>query len=123
MMFYKYFSQSIYNSSHYRIYITEAVNLDQIRKLESRGTLQLLLFLSEHGKTKVTDIEFQGSTSTLYRALSILAKLELIDEERRPPYTRYIQLTGDGEAIAKKLKEINAVLQAKKDRQEHQAPS
>ena len=95
--------------------------MDQILKLESKGVLQLLLFLSERGKTKVTDIEFQGSKSTLYRALSTLAKLELIDEERRPPYTRYIQLTGDGESVAEKLKEINAVLEAKKDRQRRQA--
>lgn len=93
----------------------------EMRKLESTGVLQLLLFFLKHGKTKVTDIEFQGSKTTLYRALSILAKLELIDEERKRPYTRYIQLTGDGQAIAEKLKEINAVLEAKRDRRQHQA--
>lgn len=97
--------------------------MSQIIKLESKGTLQILLSLLEKGKTKVTEIEFHGSKTTLYRALSILARLELIDEERRPPYTRYIQLTGDGKAIAEKLKEINAILEAKKDRLKHQARS
>jgi len=92
-----------------------------IKQLENKAMLQLLLFLFEHGKTKVTDIDIEASSGTLYRALNNLAKMELIDEERRPPYTRYIQLTGDGKAIAEKLKEINAVLEAKKDRRERQA--
>jgi len=92
-----------------------------IKQLENKAILQLLLFLFQHGKTKVTDIEIDASSGTLYRALNKLAKLELIDEERRPPYTRYIQLTGDGKAIAGKLKEINAVLEAKRDRQQRQA--
>lgn len=92
-----------------------------IKQLENKAILQLLLFLFQHGKTKVTDIEIDASSGTLYRALNKLAKLELIDEERKRPYTRYIQLTGDGKAIAEKLKEINMVLKAKKDRQQHQA--
>ena len=92
-----------------------------IKQLENKAMLQLLLFLFEHGKTKVTDIDIEASSGTLYRALNALAKMELIDEERRPPYTRYIQLTGDGKAIAEKLKEINAVLEAKKDRRQRQA--
>ena len=92
-----------------------------IKQLENKAMLQLLMFLLEHGKTKITDIEIEASSGTLYRALNTLAKMELIDEERRPPYTRYIQLTGDGKAIAEKLKEINTVLEAKKDRRERQA--
>jgi predicted transcriptional regulator len=88
-----------------------------IKRLESNATLQILLFLLERGKTKVTDIEVDASSGTVYRALNILGKLELIDEERSPPYTRYIHLTGDGEAIGKKLKEINGILEAKKARQ------
>ena len=95
--------------------------MSQITKLESKGTLQILISLLKKGKTKVTEIEFQGSKTTLYRALSILARLELIDEERKPPYTRYIQLTGDGKTIAEKLSEIEAILKAKKDRRERQA--
>jgi DNA-binding HxlR family transcriptional regulator len=98
-------------------------NLNTIKHLESKGVLQILLFLLGRKETKVTDIEFEGSNSTLYRALNTLAKLELIDEERVKPYTRYIHLTGDGEAIAKKLKEIAAVLEAKKARQQRQAHS
>jgi len=91
-----------------------------IKQLENKAMLQLLMFLLEHGKTKITDIEIEASSGTLYRALNTLAKMELIDEERRPPYTRYIQLTGDGKAIAEKLQEINTVLEAKKDRRERQ---
>jgi DNA-binding transcriptional ArsR family regulator len=92
-----------------------------IKNLEHKGALQILLFLLQEGKTKVTDIDVDVSSTTVYRALTTLAKLELIDEERKPPFTRYIQLTGDGEAIAKKLEEINAVLEAKKDRLKRQA--
>jgi DNA-binding PadR family transcriptional regulator len=92
-----------------------------IKQLENKAVLQLLMFLLEHGKTKITDIKIEASSGTLYRALKSLATMELIDEERRRPYTRYIQLTGDGKAIAQKLKEINAVLEAKKDRRERQA--
>jgi len=97
--------------------------LGEIKHLEANGVLQIMLFLLGRRETKVTDIEFEGSNSTLYRALNTLAKLELIDEERVKPYTRYIHLTGDGEAIAKKLKEIQAVLEAKRVRQKRQARS
>lgn len=86
-----------------------------LKVLESRGVLQTLLFLLERaGKTKVTEIDINASTSTLYHALSILSKLELIEEERVPPFTRYLKLTPKGEAIAKNLKEINKILKAKK---------
>jgi Mn-dependent DtxR family transcriptional regulator len=94
-----------------------------IKELENRGVLQLLLFLYERGKTKVTDIDVSASSSTIFSALSRLARLELIDEERQRPYTRYIQLTGDGRAIAKKIEEIDTVLKAKRDRQSRQAHS
>jgi DNA-binding PadR family transcriptional regulator len=99
------------------------VNQKLIGELENKGVLQLLIFLLQHGKTKVTDIHIDASSGTLYRALNTLAKLELIDEERIRPYTRYIQLTGDGEAIGKKLEEINTILEAKKGRQGRQARS
>ena len=95
--------------------------MSEVRKFETKGALQLLLFLAEKGKVKITQIDFHGSKSTMYHALGTLAELELIDEERKPPFTRYIQLTGDGEAIAKKLQEINQILKAKKDRSKRQA--
>ncbi len=94
--------------------------MSQIKELENTGVLQTLLFLGEKGKTKITDIPLGGSNTTLYRALNILAEMELIKEERQKPFTRYIQLTGDGEAIAKKLAEINTILEAKKARQQRQ---
>ena len=97
--------------------------MPSIKKLENNGALQLLLFLHKHGKTKVTDIKIEASSGTLYRALKTLAELELIDEERRPPFMRYIQLTGDGEATAKKLAEIEAILEAKKGRLKRQVHS
>ena len=88
-----------------------------IKELESNGELQLLVFLLKNGKTKITDITLSGSTSTLYHALKILSELELIEEERKKPYTRYIKLTETGAAIAKKLAEINTLLDAKKAHQ------
>jgi DNA-binding PadR family transcriptional regulator len=97
--------------------------LREIKQLEHPGPLQILLFLFERGKTKVTAINIDASSGTLYRALNTLAKLELVDEERVRPYTRYIQLTGDGEAIAQKLKEISDILEAKKARQRRQVHS
>ena len=95
--------------------------MPSIKQMENSGILQILLFLYERGKTRVTDIDIEASSGTLYRALNTLSKLELIDEERVRPFTRYIQLTGDGKAIAKKTAEINAILDAKKDRQKRQA--
>jgi DNA-binding PadR family transcriptional regulator len=97
--------------------------MPSIKKLENNGALQLLLFLHEHGKTRVTDIKIEASSGTLYRALKTLAELELIDEERKPPFMRYIQLTGDGEAIAKRLAEMEVILEAKKGRLKRQAHS
>jgi len=91
--------------------------MDSIKKLENSAVLQILLFLHKRGKIKVTDIDVTASSGTVYRALNTLGRLELIDEERKPPFTRYIQLTGDGEAIAQKLEEIDAILEAKKERE------
>ena len=88
-----------------------------IRHLENRATLQILLFLSENGKTKLTDIDIEASKSSLYRALTILMKWELIREERVRPYTRYIVLTDNGKAIAKKLGEIELIMKAIREKQ------
>jgi len=97
--------------------------MGSIKQLENSGVLQILLFLHERGKTKVTDIDVDASSGTVYRALNTLAKLELIDEERIRPYTRKIQLTGDGEAIAQKLKQAEEIMDAKRARQRRQAHS
>lgn len=91
-----------------------------IRHLENRATLQILLFLDENGRTKLTDIDIEASKSSLYRALTILAKWELIKEERVPPYMRYINLTDEGKAVAKKLGEIESVLKAQREKQKLQ---
>ncbi len=86
-----------------------------IKELENAATLQILLYLHKQGKTKVTDINVQASSNTIFRALTRLSNLKLVDSERQKPYTRYLQLTRDGEAIAKKIEEINAILETKKD--------
>ena len=91
-----------------------------LRHLENRATLQILLFLSENGKTKLTDIDIEASKSSLYRALSILMKWELIREERVRPYTRYLVPTDDGKKIAKKLEEIESILKDTRERQKLQ---
>jgi predicted transcriptional regulator len=91
-----------------------------IRHLENRATLQILLFLDENGRTKLTDIDIEASKSSLYRALTILMKWELIREERVRPYTRYINLTDDGKLVAKRLEEIESILKARREQQKHQ---
>jgi predicted transcriptional regulator len=92
-----------------------------IKDLENKGELQLLIFLLENGKTKITDIKIDVAKSTVYHALDALSSIELIEEERTPPYTRYIQLTGDGKVVAKKLSEIAQILQAKREREANRA--
>jgi predicted transcriptional regulator len=91
-----------------------------IRHLENRATLQILLFLSENGKTKLTDIDIEASKSSLYRALTILMKWDLIREERVRPYTRYIVLTDNGKMVAKKLEEMESILKTVRERQKLQ---
>lgn len=88
-----------------------------IKELENKGALQLLIFLHEQGKTKITDIQIEAAKNTLYHALNSLSDLELIEEERSPPFTRYIQLTADGKTVAKRLLEIRQVLEAKEMRE------
>ena len=95
--------------------LKEGDTINVIKQLETKAALQILLFLLTNGKTKITDFQIDASSGTLYRALNTPARLELVDEERKPPFTRYIQLTGDGEAIAKELK-IDVILEAKKAR-------
>ena len=91
-----------------------------IRHLENRAALQILLFLDDYGKAKLTDIDIEASKSSLYRALTILMKWELIREERVRPYTRYILLTDDGKKVAKKLGEIESILKATREKQKLQ---
>jgi predicted transcriptional regulator len=76
--------------------------------------------LDEYGRTKLTDIDIEASKSSLYRALTILMKWELIREERVRPYTRYINLTDDGKLVAKRLEEIESILKARREQQKHQ---
>lgn len=91
-----------------------------IRHLENRATMQILLFLDEYGKAKLTDIDIEASKTSLYRALTILMKWELIREERVRPYTRYIVLTDDGKKIAKRLGEIESILKTVREKQKLQ---
>ncbi len=86
-----------------------------IKKLENSGVLQILLFLYERGKTKVTDIKIAASSGTVYRALDTLCELELITEERKPPFTRYIELTEKGQTVGRRLDEIKAILEDKRN--------
>lgn len=91
-----------------------------IRHLENRAALQILLFLDEYGKAKLTDIDIEASKTSLYRALTILIKWELIREERVRPYTRYIVLTDAGKMVAKKLGEIESILKTQREKQKLQ---
>jgi predicted transcriptional regulator len=82
--------------------------------------MQILLFLDEYGKAKLTDIDIEASKGSLYRALTILMKWELIREERVRPYTRYIVLTNNGTKVAKKLGEIESILKDAREKQQLQ---
>ena len=61
----------------------------------------------------MTDISIEASKATVYRALDNLLRLELVSEERVPPYTRFIKLTNHGQKIAEKIFEMEKILQAK----------
>jgi predicted transcriptional regulator len=76
--------------------------------------------LHVNGRAKLTDIDIEASKSSLYRALTILMKWELIREERVRPYTRYIVLTDEGQIVAKKLGEIESILKTTKEKQKPQ---
>jgi len=89
--------------------------------IENKATLQILQFLMKNGRTKVTDINIDASSSTLHRALNTLAELGLIQEEIVRPRIRYIELTPEGEGIAEAFREIDDILAAKKDRSKPQA--
>ena len=84
-----------------------------VADLEAAGNLQLLLFLYPNKRVKISDIGIKASRTTLYRSLDNLLKLELISEERVPPYTRFIKLTNHGQKIAEKIFEMEKILQAK----------
>ncbi len=88
-----------------------------VKELENKGALQLLLFLHEHGKTKITDIKIDAAKSTLYHALNTLFEMELIEEKRQPPVTRYIQLTSHGKTLSKQIVEIKQILETKNQRE------
>jgi hypothetical protein len=83
-------------------------------ELETKGALQLLLFLYNTQKeVKITDIKINAAHNTVYRALETLLQLNLVDEARVPPYTRYIKLTKKGKSVANLLKDIEMILQEK----------
>ncbi|MGD6850438.1 MAG: hypothetical protein ACQCN6_00080 [Candidatus Bathyarchaeia archaeon] len=93
-----------------------------ITDLEATGDLQLLLFLYPNKRAKISDINIKASRSTLYNVLETLSRLELIDEERVPPYTRYIKLTSDGQKMAEKVFEMEKIFQAKQSHKKSQNP-
>jgi Mn-dependent DtxR family transcriptional regulator len=93
----------------------------ELADIETKGALRLILFLHESKKpVKITDIKIGVTQNTVYRILGILLRLELVDEHREPPYTRYIELTDDGKKMAQKIKEMKEILDAKVSRQKSQ---
>ncbi len=85
----------------------------KVTDLESAGNLQLLLFLYPNKRVKMADISIDASKATVYRALGNLLKLELVSEERVPPYTRFIKLTEQGQKVAEKISGMEKILQTK----------
>lgn len=81
-----------------------------VTNLEAAGNLQLLLFLYPNKRVKMTDISIDASKATVYRALDNLLRLGLVSEERVPPYTRFIELTEQGQKVAEKIFEMEKLL-------------
>ncbi len=88
-----------------------------IEKLEKKAALQTLLLLYNCEKASRTDLRnnIKANIQTIYSALEILKKLELIEEKTMEsfPFTVYIYLTERGRRVAELLSEIEAVLKDK----------
>nr|MDO8082841.1 helix-turn-helix transcriptional regulator [Candidatus Freyarchaeota archaeon] len=85
-------------------------------RLEQTGAIQLLLYLYDKKKVKLSDviIDQRGkiSQAALYPAAKVLSDLGLITDVKtdRPP-RRFLSITPKGEHAVKKLEEFREILE------------
>lgn len=85
----------------------------RVLELEQVGAIQILLFLLEKPlkMTELTEL-FQGSNTTIYRAVPKLRNLGLIEDKVTSyPVKRIFNLTEKGRKVAEKLREIEKLLE------------
>lgn len=89
-----------------------------MKHLEAKGRLRILIYLLKKGRAQVSIIQEETDipTQTVANALQTLHMLKLTEEQREPPYKRYISLTQKGRMLAEKLMEIEKVLSESKIR-------
>ena len=88
-----------------------------ITSLQKTGVLEILFYLHTHKKASRTDLRdnIHAVLETLYKtSLPTLKQLGLIRETKNSkfPFTVEIVLTRKGEEIAKKVVEINEMLES-----------
>ena len=86
-------------------------------KLQRKGVLEILLYLHKHGKASRKNLRdnVDAVLETIYKtSLPTLKVLGLIKETRthKFPFTVEIFLTEKGKKVAKKLLEINELLES-----------
>ena len=88
-----------------------------IEVLEHTRTARFLLFLHKRGSVPVSHIRWQikGGQKTIYDIIRRLKEASLIQEEIEDefPWRRVIKLTEKGVQVARKLEEIQLILEEK----------
>ena len=83
-------------------------------KLEQKAALRILVILAEGDKT-ITDLRktVKAAQDTIYRALTNLKELNLIEEveEKTFPRRKFYRLTKKGREVSRLLKKIKEVLE------------
>lgn len=88
-----------------------------VEVLEHTRTVRFLIFLHKKDSVPISHIRWQikGGQKTIYDIIRRLKNASLIKEEieQEFPWRRVITLTGKGIVIAKKLEEIQLILEEK----------
>lgn len=88
-----------------------------IEVLEHTRTVRFLIFLHKKVSVPISHIRWQikGGQKTIYGIIKRLKETSLIQEETEKefPWRRVIKLTEKGVQVAKKLEEIQAILEEK----------
>lgn len=92
--------------------------MQSIREIEKQsGTLTILIYLTKKSDSITSIIRYTGITSSsIYRALTKLSDLGLIQDEIDEsvrPRKRIISLTKKGRKVAKKLLDVEKILEEK----------
>jgi DNA-binding PadR family transcriptional regulator len=89
-----------------------------IEMLEHTRTVRFLIFLHQRNGVPISHIRWQikGGQKTIYGIINRLKRVRLIKEEpeKEFPWRRLIKLTEKGMLVAKKLEEIQVILEENK---------